>query len=318
MIQKQHSRKTDPLEEIRRLCREIPALLPYEGALLYRDVVRLEIPILREQIQDPNVARKYDIYASTYTRPQPRQAFTDHNFAQKLIPALELVRSGEVKTILDGACGLGFETVLFALHGKSIHANDCVEGMVDGLRLRAAFYRELLGNGFDLTVHRSNIMKGDPALDRYDMMYIQEAISHIHPAEDFIVLARERYLNPGGRLVVCDSNHWNPVTRIRVSRNQWRQYRTLRHCIVELTDPLTGEKFPMAEERLFSPHRVKGFMDGSGLRVERVEMSCFLFPWMFARSVKDFGVFMDRLLGRTPGFRAIGGFYTVVGQKPEE
>jgi len=302
-------------EEIRRICERIPGLPPYEAALAYRDAVRLEIPLVRERVPEGKPRQRYDIYAATYQRKGHRGKFTDHNFAQKLIPTLELVRSSDVNSVLDAACGLGFESLLVALQGKCVTANDCCAPMVETLAVRRDFYREILGDGIRMDLCLSNIMRGDPDLGRYDMVYVQEAISHIHPAEDFIRLAAERYLNPEGRLVICDSNHWNPVTRARVSRWLWRTGKTLKHYVVELTDPKTGEKFPMAEERLFSPVKVRGMMRDAGLEMERTVMNCFVLPWMVSRTGEGLGVFVDRALARVPGFRLMGGFYTVIGGK---
>src|SRR5437868_5671786 len=103
---------------IRDLIREIPTLSPYDAALAYRDIVRLEAAEIRARLTDPIVRKKYNNYLTTYERAVPARHFTDHNYAQKLVPVLELVRSNKVDTILDAACGNGFEAVLFALHGK--------------------------------------------------------------------------------------------------------------------------------------------------------------------------------------------------------
>jgi len=257
------------------------------------------------------------VYAATYFRGGRRGRFTDHNFAQKLVPTLELVRSESVGNVLDAACGLGFESLLLALHGKPVTANDCCEPMIETLRIRRDFYRDILGDAFRMDLSLSNIMRPSPELGRYDMVYVQEAISHIHPAEDFVRLAAERYLNPDGRFVICDSNHWNPVTRLRVSRWLWRSRKTLKHYVIELPDPKTGEKFAMAEERLFSPVKVKGMMRDAGLEVERTVMNCLVLPWMMSRTGGGPGVFLDRALTQVPGFRLMGGFYTVIGRKSQ-
>src|SRR5204862_6084143 len=100
-------------------------LPPYERALAYRDAVSLEASEIPPARIDPIVRKKYNNFLATYERPIPARHFTDHNYAQKLVPVLELVRSDKVETILDAACGNGFEAVLFALHGKTVQANDC-------------------------------------------------------------------------------------------------------------------------------------------------------------------------------------------------
>ena len=301
------------LAGMRQAIRAITGLPPYDAALAYRDLVRAEVAIIRGRIPDPTTRGKYEKYISTYFRPQPRGAFTDHNWAFKLMPVIELMRSKDVLRVLDGACGNGFEAVLFALHGKGVVANDCSPERVAITELRAAFYRELAHREFSLRVTRRNIADPRVTLGTFDCVFVQEAISHIHPAEDFLALAKAKYLTPTGRLVICDSNAWNPVTRFRIMRHLWRERRTLRHYVVDLVDPDTGERFQMAEERLFSPIAMRDMLRRAGLRPEQCHMSGFLSPAIVHRSPR--GAFrLERRIAGLPAVKWFGGFYTVIAQ----
>ena len=301
---------------IRRVA-ELRKMPPYQAALAYRDLVRMEAPLIRLRLQDPVVRQKYDNYLKTYERPIPSRYFTDHNYAQKLIPIVELVRSGKVRSVLDAACGNGFEAVLFALFGVSVQANDCTNERYTITQTRAEFYRELVGDSFRLKASLSNIMDGDTALDRYDVVFVQEAISHIHPAEQFLALVSRRYLVPGGRLVVCDSNGWNPFLRARITRHLWAERRTVRHYLVEFTDPRTGRPFLVAEERLFGPPTMRRMLRAAGLVPERTWMSGFALPMLVRRPASSVARWVDRTSRTIPIVRAIGGLYTIVARNPE-
>jgi SAM-dependent methyltransferase len=300
--------------EIVSRCREIPHLPPYEAVLSYREVVRLEGPTVAAAIRDETARGKYLTYLKRFTRCPPGRYFTDHNYAQKLVPALELIRSASEETVLDAACGNGFEAVLFALHGRRVFANDVSSARVVVASARAALYRELLGDRFDLRVTCGNAIDFAGELPSFDVIFIQEAISHIHPAETFLREAARRLLAPGGRLVVCDSNSWNPITRTRISRHLWSQRRTLRHFVEEHVDPDTGRKYLMAEERLFSPWGIRRALIRAGVSVERIVMSGFVFPMLVRSPAATTARRIERWAARVPLLNVFGGFYTVIGE----
>jgi SAM-dependent methyltransferase len=299
--------------EVARRCREIPHLPPYEAALSYREVVRLEGAYVAAAIDDPVARGKYETYLRVFTRRPPRRYFTDHNYAQKLQPALELVRSPAASLVLDAACGNGFEAVLFALHGKRVYANDVSSARVAVASARAALYRELLGSDFRLTVMCGNAIDLAAELPSFDVIYVQEAISHIHPAETFLREVAGRLLTADGKLVVCDGNSWNPVTRVRISRHLWAQRRTLRHFVVEQVDPETGRKYLMAEERTFSAWGMRRAFEHAGLAVDRVVMSGFVLPSWVRQPASPAARRIDAWAARVPFAKVFGGFYTAIG-----
>jgi len=303
-----------PLDDIVKLARAIPGLPSYRAALACRDLVRLEAPYVVARIGSEDAKRKYEQYLKTYRRPEPRQRFTDHNYARRIEAVLDIVREPRTQSILDAACGNGFEAVLFALHGKTVRANDCAPERIEVAKARVEFYRELLG-GLSVEVSLTNIMSASAALDQYDFVYVQEAISHIHPAERFLQLCATRFLNPGGRLAVNDSNHWNPVTRVRISRHLWATHKTLRYYTVEMVDPETGQTFEMAEERLFSPLGMAAMMRKAGLTVEAVHTAGFLPQSLVHKRGASVHRTIDSAISHTPLVRWLGGFYIAVGRR---
>jgi SAM-dependent methyltransferase len=303
---------TEP-QQVVEACRRIPTLDPYQAGLLYRDVVRFEAQAVAAAVADPVARGKYATYLKRFTRPAPGRYFTDHNYARKLVATLEMIRSPQVRSVLDAACGNGFEAVLFALHRKPVVANDISSARTAVCEARRGIYRQLLGDSFDLTVTCGNAVElaGDR---RFDLVYVQEAISHIHPAEQFLAEVRRRLLTSGGRLVICDSNSWNPVTRARITRHLWTTHRTLHYFVEEQVEQDTGRKYLMAEERLFNPVAIVRALRAAGLEPERVVMSGFVPPQLVRSPAPLLARRIDDALSRVPVLKTIGGFYTAIAR----
>jgi hypothetical protein len=165
-----------------------------------------------------------------------------------------------------------------------------------------------------MTVTCGNAIELGGKVPPMDVVFVQEAISHIHPAEAFVREVARGLLAADGRFIVCDSNGWNPVTRARISRHLWRERRTLRHYVEEQTDPETGRTYLMAEERLFSPRGITRVLEQSGLKVERMAMSGFVLPPM-VKSPPKAPLRLERLPAAIPIVRQFGGFYTAVARR---
>jgi SAM-dependent methyltransferase len=179
--------------------------------------------------------------------------------------------------------------------------------------VRTALYRELLGPEFQMDVMCGNAIDLVAELPSFDMIYVQEAISHIHPAEDFLREVARRLLSDRGRLVVCDGNSWNPVTTVRLSLHLWSQRRTFRHYVVEHVEPDTGRKYVMAMERTFSAWGIRRLFKQAGLQVDRVVMSGFVFPFWVRKPAAPAARRIDTWAAKIPVANVFGGFYTAIG-----
>jgi SAM-dependent methyltransferase len=159
-------------DDIARLCRAVPTLPPYDAIMAYREAVRLEGSFIAPSLPDL-VRGKYLTYLKRWTLRPPARYFTDHNYAQKLVPTVDLIRRNSTSTVLDAACGNGFEAVLFALHGRRVHANDVSSARATVANARGQFYRGLLGDPFDLRVTCGNAI--DLRDVTADVVFVQEA-----------------------------------------------------------------------------------------------------------------------------------------------
>ena len=115
-----------------------------------------------------NKARRY-VYKSLY---QSRLRYITN-----LLPSLKR------PLILDAGCGLGSESLLFSFLGANVVGVDLNEARLKVAEKRKLFYRDLirgeaefvLGNVFEVIKKQ-----------KFDIIWMNESISHIHPAERFL------------------------------------------------------------------------------------------------------------------------------------
>jgi 2-polyprenyl-6-hydroxyphenyl methylase/3-demethylubiquinone-9 3-methyltransferase len=103
---------------------------------------------------------------------------------------LEMRRQGRVPRVLDAGCGLGTECILFALAGASVTGIDLRPERLRLAPKRARFYEQELGVKLDVRFLLSNIFDL-PERNHYDLIWVHNAISHIHPVDTFLRFCRE-------------------------------------------------------------------------------------------------------------------------------
>ena len=136
-------------------------------------------------------------------------------YASRLLPLVEAARgaAGQV-TALDCGCGFGTESLLLGLEGVAVTGVDAVPERVEVARARVPFYERRAGRPLGVRFASADILRYLEGVPRVDLIWALEAISHIHPLEDFLTLAFDR-LSPGGLLVTSDPNALNPLARYR-------------------------------------------------------------------------------------------------------
>lgn len=123
-------------------------------------------------------------------------------------------------SILDAGCGLGTESLFFSSLGAKVTAVDLNEPRLAVASKRKLFYGEFKGEIDFILANVFEIVKKY----QFDIIWMNEAISHIHPAEEFLRLAY-RQLKPKGRILISDGNGASPYIRlkhfIREGRLSW-------------------------------------------------------------------------------------------------
>ena len=238
-------------------------------------------------------------------------------YAARLSPLVAEIRARNAPRLLDSGSGCGSESILAALLGADVTGIDLVPLRTAYAASRIPFFADLRQGPLDLRFRTANAIAHLRDSPGYDLIWANEAISHIHPAEEFFSAAWQA-LAPGGLLVIADANSLNPVARWRAARirggGNWYVHRQCR-----LLDDIPHDE--VAEERLFTCRSLPRLLRRAGFHVRRPEMhgflgSFFLPPsWQRNRRLGKILTGVQHGARRIPGIRAFGSSMTVVAEK---
>lgn len=184
-------------------------------------------------------------------------------------------------------------------------------------RSRLGFYQKQVSTPLSIQFTNADIMRYIERAEPFDIIWIMEAISHIHPLESFLPLAYER-LSPGGLLITSDPNALNPIVLYRAFRIRGAPRYTLR---IKARDPDFGTPVYEAVERIFTVAGYTRMLSQAGFEVRQVNMSGFLLSSFVPRSLHTskpiLGLLtsLQNVLQTLPLLRQMGTIYTVVAQK---
>lgn len=212
---------------------------------------------------------------------------------------------GDPPNVLDAGSGLGTQSILFGLLGAKVQGVDLRQNRVIIAQKRAARWREKLNAKLDVQFTCESLFEM-PQEEKYDFIWICQAISHIDPAEDFIDLSY-KLLKPGGQVVVYDPNGMYLPNQLHQLRNRGtqihRSYTTHK-----------GETVKYAVERLFTFGGIQRLLKKSGFSIAHAECQFHRF-----RGKTDDAVFerFVRKLDFLPVWTSLIGYeFVVSGKKP--
>ncbi len=213
--------------------------------------------------------------------------------------------------LLDAGCGLGTQSCLFALLGCRVTGVDIRKERVAIAWKRLDYYRQL-GYYLDVEFLNINLMSKTFFEERaaecsYDLIWVTDAISHIHPTQDFLEAAF-RLLKPHGEIIIVDPNGLYLPKQFKLLRN--RGLRLYKSVI----DPETGFPVPYAIERILTLPGICRRLFQAGFHV--VHRQCFFGSTMIWSDHVYYGLIYK--LTQFPVFSdLLGRRYVVVGRKEE-
>ena len=230
--------------------------------------------------------------------PTDRIQVTDSQFPGKVASASRANWEDGYIEVMAGATADTRDTVNLA-HAFSVALKTA----------RHLAYERHLGNVLNVRFLEQDVFSVLDA-EQFDVVWTMEAISHIDPAEMFLVGVFKN-LRASGHLVISDSHIWNPAMA-------WRVFK-LRHQGVALRTTKTtsdGETVTYAQERLLSVGWLTRALKQAGFASVRTQLSIF-FPPVFAQFpfMRPFCARFDTLMNQVPVIRNVGGIYTLVAGK---
>ena len=241
-----------------------------------------------------------------------------YGYASRLAPVLAALREAKSPVrLLDAGCGYGTESLLLALSGADVTGVELVPERVKLARSRTSFYQEHTSTALSIRFVNANVIRYLEKAGPFDIIWIMEAVSHIHPLEILLPLAYER-LSPDGLLITSDPNALNPIALYRAYRIRGAPHYTLR---LKGQDPSNGAPVYEAVERIFSVPGYARRLKKAGFRVQEITVSGFmaasLVPAPLHKSKVIFTLLtsLQRTLQAFPILRQMGVNYTVVAQK---
>lgn len=239
--------------------------------------------------QHPEV-RKFRAFVNMFDKsPYP---YYQNVFSQRHFPVVEEILSlNPPYRTLDCGCGMGYDAILFGLLGSDVIAVDVHEPSIyialELSRLYSQRYPKL-----NLSIKHRDIFsfleENEADLGHYfDIIWLTEAISHIHPLERFLRMIR-RFVSSRGCIIISESNVLNPLVRLGVSKDRIQRYhkrglrpqdyRTGDFCLFpeSYKDMATGESVLQANERMLSPFRLIDMLRNNGFSNFRLYFKTFL------------------------------------------
>jgi SAM-dependent methyltransferase len=241
-----------------------------------------------------------------------------YGYASRLAPALVSLRTaGSPIRLLDAGCGYGTESLLFALLGADVTGVELVPERVELARSRPGFYQDRVAASLSIRFVNADVIRYLEKTGPFDIIWIMEAISHIHPLDTFLPLAYDR-LSPEGLLITSDPNALNPLALVRACRIRG----ALRHQLrLKAMDPDGDTPVYEAVERIFSVPGYARRVSDVGFEVTQAITSGFLASSLMPASLHRLRfactllTSLQRALQTVPILRLMGTNYTLVAQK---
>jgi SAM-dependent methyltransferase len=157
----------------------------------------------------------FETYYASYRRtfgPRMRRLY-----AAQICEAEELVRATPGLSVLEVGCGLGTESLWFALQGARVTALDVRHDRLNAARARQAVLHTVLGRDLDLDFAATPLL--ELKSQTFDLVWLEQTFHHLEPRAA-VVPHLARLVAPGGHLVISEANALNPLLQAELL---WRR-----------------------------------------------------------------------------------------------
>lgn len=148
--------------------------------------IRRELDV--SSLQECECRMLADYYQDAGLLTNWRQPFFFHHYARPLHTAIaELFANGSRPLILDLGCGMGTQSILFALLGATVVGIDMDERALDVLEKRKFMYEQVAARTLDIRTVSGNVFELDlAAVGMFDGVYSLFAFNMMQPSEQLL------------------------------------------------------------------------------------------------------------------------------------
>ncbi len=201
-----------------------------------------------------------------------RRNFFRHHFSFNLVKTVNYLFShlGNPK-ILDLGCGIGTQSILFAILGAEVISVDLDHLALDILRKRKELYQRICKRELNISIYEGNAFEIDyNAFFPLDGVFSMFAFNMMQPSNELLNKIIP-ILQPGGRFVIFDGNCSSWIPKIMPSRRR----------------------------NVLSPVQLSQYLEKSGLTVSGYE-GCIAIPPIIWALIPDFILTsIDNLLAKS-------------------
>jgi len=264
--------------------------------------------VREEVIKSPNLyggiasKRLLKYYSSLYKNMEYSD-YALYRYAQRVIYLINNIKKGT--KFLDAGCGTGSEAILGGILGGDVVGIDINGDSITTAEKRLKYYESKLKKKINVQFYSSNIFNHS---GKYDLIWVNEAISHITPLEKFLQRSYNN-LKTGGKFIVADPNRFNPYVYLHGKERQ-----KIDGKYFFLKNSLIGNKVLMANEVYFTIPKIKKMLSNY-FKINKVYLSGYVPFFMFKIFKNRIIKFEENFIRKMPIVKLFSLSYVITCQK---
>jgi len=257
-----------------------------------------------EKIYGENDAKPLINYYSKIIVNKDRFEYAKYYYTLRVMHLIKNIKKNT--KILDIGCGTGTEAIFSGSLGAKVIGIDISDGRIRIAKKRVKYYEEKLNINLNIEFYLMDVFD---YFDKFDIIWLNEAISHIAPLNKFFEFSNN-ILRKGKKLIIADTNRLNPYM-FYLNKMEQKRYGGLYST---LKDPNTGKKIPYAVERCFTISEIKKLLNKK-FKIDEIHTIGY-FPFSIFRKFKKLCIKIENnFIKKLPIVKLFSGGYVIICSK---